>query len=183
MRQMDKHQIMIVVSSLTLLAGFGVLRYLPMLREKLDAKKEMMSYSQTIEQVQDYAGRLPELRLEKKQLQEKLRQSPGSIPEGKQFARLWQQIADVMNDCQLVEQSVQPGTEQVSDELCCIPLTIECSGSLDQMFAFFQSLEQLDRQVHFQDVELNNSDDFDATVKLNAKANVYYQAKSEEKES
>lgn len=181
MIRMGKQQVVILAISTALLLGFSVFRYIPLLRKNMNAKKEITTHSQAIADIQQYAGRLPELRHEKQQLEQRLQQYPASIPQGKQFARLWQQIADVMNDCQLAEQSVQPGAEQVSDELCCIPLTIECTGTLDQMFAFFQSLEQLDRQVHFQDVELQNSTDFDAMVKLNAKANVYYQPKPAEK--
>ena len=57
-----------------------------------------------------------------------------------------------------------------------IPLTLECRGSLKQLFAFFQAMEDMDRLVRFEEVKFENDSDFNAVVKLNVKANVYYQS-------
>lgn len=175
MRELDKKQTIILVLGAVILTGFAVFRYIPIVRKKLEMRKQISKHSLSMEQIQSYAGSLPELRLEKEQLQEQLEIYDVKIPEGKQFARLWQQIADAMNDCQLSEQSVQPGAEKVSEQLCCIPLSIECEGTLEQVFQFFQSLENFDRLVRVEEVQLENSAEFDATVRLNATANVYYQ--------
>ena len=65
-------------------------------------------------------------------------------------------------------------------QLCSIPLTLECKGSLEQIFAFFQSLENMDRLIRIEEVTLENDTDFNAVVKLKAKANVYYQPDDKE---
>ena len=174
MKQIDKKQATILMLATVVLLGFGLFRYMPIVRKRMAMKKQLDSQSLSMEQIQEYSRLLPELNLQKRQLEEKLQTSAGKIPEGKQFAKLWQQIAEVMNECQLQDQLVQPETEMKSDELCCIPLRIECRGSLDQMFMFFQKLENFDRLVCFEDVQLENSSDLDAEIKLNAKANVYY---------
>ncbi len=175
MRGLDKKQTMILVLGAAILTGFAVFQYVPIVQKKLQMRKQVLKHAQSMEQVQQYAGSLPELRQKKAELTEQVTAYSVKIPEGKQFAQLWQQIADVMNDCQLTEQSVRPGKEQTSEELCCIPLSIECTGTLDQMFEFFQSLENFERLVRIEQIDLKNNDDFDTTVKMNATANIYYQ--------
>ena len=175
MKQIDKKQAMILMLAAVVLLGFGLFRYMPIVRKRVALKEQMNHQSLSMEQIQEYSRLLPELNLQKRQLEEKLQASSGKIPEGKQFAKLWQQIAEVMNECQLQDQLVKPEAEMKSDELCSIPLRIKCKGSLDQMFMFFQKLEAFDRLLCFEDIRLENSSDLDAEIKLDAKANVYYQ--------
>jgi Tfp pilus assembly protein PilO len=176
MKQMDKQQITILVLGAILLAGFGMFRYMPIVHKKLELKEQMARQSVSMEQIQEYSRLLPELNQQKKQMEEKQRQVSGKIPQDKQFAQLWQQIAEAMNQCNLQDQLVQPAAEITSKEVCCIPLTIECQGTFDQVFKFFQLLENFDRLICFEDIQLENSDDFNAVLKLRARAQVYYQS-------
>ena len=175
MRRMDKQQIMIILLAAGLLAGFMVFRYVPIIRTKLAAREQVDRCDSRMSQVQTYAQSLPELRRRKEQLTGQLGDYSVRIPENKQFAQLWQQIADVMNNCQLTDQVVQPGAEKQTQQLNCMPLTIECRGSFEQMFSFFQAMEKLDRLVRMEEIDLQNSSEYDATMKLNARATVYYQ--------
>ena len=98
------------------------------------------------------------------------------IPKNRNFADLWDQIAKVMNRHNLQEQLVQPGTEIKGDELNCIPISIQCTGSHSQIFEFFKSLQKFDRLIRVESVTLTNDSDFTGRVKMDADANVYYQA-------
>ena len=175
MKQVDKHQVVILVLGAVILTGFGVFRYMPIVNKKMAMKEQMAKQSLSTEQIQEYSRRVPELKLQKKALEQKQQEYLTKIPEGKQFAQLWQNIAEAMNECRLEDQLVQPGTEEKSTEMCCIPLKIECRGTLEQMFAFLQKLEGFDRLVCFEEIQLENSSDYSAVIKLNAKAKVYYQ--------
>jgi Tfp pilus assembly protein PilO len=128
-----------------------------------------------MQQVCTHSALIPELKQQRDRLSVQLAPFDQKIPTGRNFAQLWQQIADVMNACNLSDQLVQPGLELKSDRLCSIPLTIECKGTLEQIFAFFQSLEGIDRLIRIEEVKLENDAAFDAAVKLSAKASVYYQ--------
>ena len=175
MRRLDKKQTVIVVLVVVVMTGFAVFQYIPIVQKKMHLKKEMSKQTEAMTQIRQYAAKLPELRKEKEMLKEEMEDYSIRIPEGKQFAQLWQQIADVMNECELAEQSVKPGAEQTTEELCCIPLSIECMGTLDQMFEFLESLEQFERLMRIEKIDLENSTNFDAKVKMNATANIYYQ--------
>lgn len=175
MKRIDKQQITILVLAAAILVGFGVFRYVPIVRKKLAMREQMTRQSVSMEQIQDYSRRLPELEMQKKHLEKKIQRNSGKIPEGKQFASLWQQIAEAMNQCQLQDQLVQPAAETQSEDICCVPLKIECKGTLEQLFSFFQLLEGFDRLISFEEIQLENDKDFNAVLKLSAKANVYYQ--------
>lgn len=175
MARLEKQQVMILVVGGFILAGFGVFRYAPILRQKQSLKAEMEKHSLAVEQVGDQGSLLPELMWKKQSMQAQQDEFRSKIPVGRGFSQLWQQIADVMNDCQLSDQLVQPGTEIKSEDLCCIPLAIECSGTFEQIYAFFRSLESMDRLISIDEVKIENDSDFMALLKLNAKANVYYQ--------
>jgi len=173
--KLDKQQLIIFGLSAVILCGFGFYQYIPVIRQKHAIRDRMAQQDQLSETICSQSVLLPELKQQKKQLQEELIPFSKKIPQGRQFAQLWQQIADMMNECKLTDQLVQPGEELKSDQVCSIPFTFECRGSLEQLFAFFQAMENMDRLVRFEEVKFENDSDFSAVVKLNAKANVYYQ--------
>lgn len=173
--KLDKQQLIILSLSAVIVCGFGVFQYIPLIRQKHAVQEGMAQQDQLSEMICSQSALLPELIQQEKQLQEELIPFSRKIPQGRQFSQLWQQIADVMNECKLTDQLVQPGEELKADSLCSIPLTFECRGSLEQLFAFFQAMENMDRLIRFEDVKFENDSDFNAVVKLNAKANVYYQ--------
>ncbi|MCD6175503.1 MAG: type 4a pilus biogenesis protein PilO [Planctomycetes bacterium] len=176
--KLDKQQLIILGLSAVILCGFGIFQYIPVIRQKHAIRDRMAQQDQISETICSQSALLPELKQQEKQLQEELVPFSKKVPQGRRFATLWQQVADVMNECKLTDQLVQPGEELKSDSLCSIPLTFECQGSLKQLFAFFQAMENMDRLIRFEEVKFENDSDFNAVVKLNAKANVYYQPDS-----
>lgn len=181
MRVFERQQALILLAGGVIFVGFGLFRVIPILRHKQVLAKEMDQYIQSLEKMNTQSLKLPELKREKVQLEAQLPAFCEKIPEGRQFAQLWKQIADVMNECQLRDQLVQPGAEVKSGDLRCIPLKIECTGTLDQIFVFFQSLEAMDRLVCIESVQLENDSDFQARLKLNAAARVYYRPSASDK--
>jgi len=175
MKKLDKQQLIILGLSTVIVCGFGIFQYIPIIRQKHANRDRMAQQNQLYEKICSQSVLLPELKQQENQLREELTPFFKKIPQGRHFAQFWQQIADVMNECKLTEQLVQPGEELKSDQLCSIPLTLECRGSLEQLFAFFQALENMERLVRIEEVTFENDSDFNAAVKLNAKANVYYQ--------
>ena len=174
--KLDKQQTIIIVLAAILLCGFGVLQYIPVIHQRGKICDRMTQQDQLAETLCVQTTMLPELRHQEKELRDALVPITKKIPEGRHFATLWQQIADVMNACNLTNQLVQPGKELKSDQLCSIPLTLECQGSIEQLFAFLKAMEGMERLVRFDQVKLENDSDFKGIVKLYAKASVYYQS-------
>jgi|GEM_PF-394608 len=175
MKNLDKQQTAILILAAIVIAGFAGFRYVPLVRQKYALDVQVKMQKQTIEQIAASSALLPELKQQHKLMTERLEAFGRKIPEGRNFANLWQQIADMMNACRLTDQVVQPGAELTSETVCCIPLTIECKGTAEQMFAFFQSLENMDRLIRMDEVRFENDGNYSGIVKLTAKASVYYQ--------
>ncbi|MHC4385798.1 MAG: type 4a pilus biogenesis protein PilO, partial [Planctomycetota bacterium] len=150
-------------------------RYIPIVRQKYAIQKQMDQQNLVIDEICSQSALIPELRQKKSQLEKQLLPFTQKVPHGRNLSTLWRHIAEVMNECKLTEQLVQPGVELKSEELCSIPLTIECKGSMEQVFTFFQSLENIDRLIRIEEVTLENGDNLSSIVKMNAKASVYYQ--------
>lgn len=176
----DKQQLIIIGLSIAILGGFGIFQYIPVIHQKSRLREQMTQQDKLSETIYSQSVMLPELQQQEKQLQQKLVPFTKKIPHGRQFAQLWQQIADVMNECKLTDQLVQPGEELKSDQLFSIPLTLECKGSVKQLFTFFKAMEDMDRLVRFEKIKIENDSDFNAVVKLTVKANVYYQPENKD---
>jgi Tfp pilus assembly protein PilO len=175
MKGLEKQQTVLLAIVLLLMAGIGVFRYLPLLRQRQALDATMEQNSQTLEQIHTQGARLGDLSRQLEQMQSQANSFDVKIPAGRSFADLWRQIADLMNQYRLTDQLVQPGKPTESDRLGAIPLTLACTGSMQDMYAFFRAIEQWDRLIRFEQIDLVNDSDFGGSVKLNARAQLYYQ--------
>ena len=180
MRGLDKQQTILVAAVLLLAAGFGVFRYLPLLRQRQALDETMAQNQRALHDIHTQGMRLPELAGQLAQKQTQAAAFDAKIPAGRSFADLWRQIADLMNECRLTDQLVQPGRPVEGEQLGTIPLTLSCSGSMQDIYVFFRAIEQWDRLIRFERIELANDGAFSGRVKLNAKAQLYYQPRQKQ---
>jgi Tfp pilus assembly protein PilO len=175
MKKPDKQQLIILLLGVAVSVGFGIFRYIPIVRQKFAIQKQMEQQNQVIDEICSFSVLIPELKEQKSQLEIQLLPFEQKVPQGRNLATLWRQVADVMNKCGLTDQLVQPGVEVKSQELCSIPLTIECNGTMEQIFSFFESLEEINRLIRIEQVTLDRGGDLNSGIKLKAQASVYYQ--------
>lgn len=175
MRGFDKQQTVLLAAVALLAAGFGVFRYMPLLRQRQALDETIEQNRQTLEQIQTQGARLEELTAQRERLETQTAAFNAQIPAGRSFAELWRQIADLMDQCNLTDQLVQPAQPMESGQVGTIPITLACSGTMQDIYAFFQAIEQWDRLIRFEQVELTNDTTFSGSVKLNGKAHLYYQ--------
>jgi Tfp pilus assembly protein PilO len=97
------------------------------------------------------------------------------VPDNRDLGAFLQQITDLMNRHDLKDQLIQPGDELKTEGFNCITVNMRGTGSFKQIFAFFESLQALDRLVRIQHVELLNDSDFSGNVTINADTVIYYQ--------
>lgn len=176
MNRVDKQQAIILLTAAAIVAGFGLLRYWPVFRQKQALAAQMQQQHEQMEEIRAHSSLLPELRYQRRLLEEDLGEFVRKIPQSQDFAGLWQQIADAINTSKLRDQRVVPGAEIKTGRFCCIPLTIECRGSLEQIFSFFRAIEGMDRLIRVEDVSLENGPEFEADLTMKAKVSVYYQS-------
>ena len=81
---------------------------------------------------------------------------------------------ELMNKYGLKKQVVNPNVEIQTNDLNCIPVTIQCDGQLSQIFEFFKSLQRLDRIVRIEQITLVNDKNFNGQISMQTKAFIYY---------
>lgn len=108
----------------------------------------------------------------------KLKQAAGNyranIPVQTDLGVFLQQIADLMIENGLREQVIAPGKEIAVKALKCIPVDVQCKGRLAQVFEFFKRIQNLDRLVRIEQVNLANDSDFIGEVDMKTKVVIYY---------
>jgi Tfp pilus assembly protein PilO len=172
--KLEKQQLGIFAAIAVLIGVFAVLQYCP-LRSSAHAMEKLKSAqisatSKTEEQIKN----LPSLRTQLVQMQAEIGDYNRKIPNDRSLGVFLQEIADVMNKHNLGEQMVQPDSEVAVDGLMCIPVRMQCKGSLRQIFEFFRSLGAVERLIRIEQVQLKNDSDLSGTITMTAKGNIYY---------
>ena len=176
MKLFAKQQFIIILLAVVIVVGFVFLHFIPLARRTQEIKAAKLLYAQENLKVKDQAQRLPIIISKTEQLKTKIGDLDRKIPVVREFGSLWDQIAAVMKNCGLKEQQIKPETEVKSEDICIIPINIQCSGNLQEIFSFFRSLEGFERVVRIESLSMIGSGREDAIgeIKLTANANFYY---------
>jgi len=171
---MDKHPMLILLMLVFAAAALGAYQYYPIHLQRQSLKQTLSRQEMKMDEIQDYSERLPMLYQQVKGLEPKADEFSRRFPEDKGFSGLWQQIAEIMDRNHLSDQLVRPGQVVCSEEVCSIPLEIECSGTFADFFEFFRALEQYDRLIRMDEVHLRNDSELSGQLRLHARARVFY---------
>ncbi len=177
---LEKRQIVIFCLAGLMVSSFVFFRYLPLqkkikiARQAIDAQKSVISRS-AAEKAQ-----LPALKEQLLSLQKTMQKYEINVPANRDLGLFLQKIADLMNQCNLKEQQIQPGDEIKANGLNCMPVSIQCKGRLKQIFEFYKSLQSMERVVRIERVELVNNNDFSGEINMQTRADIYYRAESKQ---
>lgn len=175
MRIPEKRQLVIVGAMCIIVMSFVGLRFYPLSRKTMRLRSAIAEQKSAAAQVDQYIALLPALKEQVRSLRTETGMFDTTIPGDRAFADLWQRIAEVMNTCRLTEQIVQPGKEVRGENITCIPIKIECSGSLKQIHDMLTLLKGFERIVRIEGLQLTNDAELSGKLKMNASASVYYQ--------
>jgi len=175
MRHLERKQWTIIGLAGLIVAGFALLRFYPLIRRAGEISHIRRVQETNVARIRECAVQLPALRRQVESLKLETADYDRKIPQSRQFAELWQQIAEIMNRYSLGDQIVQPGPENVGGKVNCIPITIQCTGTLEQAFGFIAALRGLERAVRIEKCHLTNENDFSGRLKMNAVAMVFHQ--------
>lgn len=170
-----KKQFLLCVVVLAITAAYMFLRILPLHSKASQLASESEQQHQVIRQGLEAQAKLSKTRMELEQLEAEIGDFRNKIPTKRSMGQLLQKIADLMDENSLADQVVRPGNEEQLKELTRIPVTMECRGRLEQIFDFYHSLEELDRLVRVEFIELNSQASDGGIVKMRTQASVYYE--------
>jgi Tfp pilus assembly protein PilO len=170
----EKQQLGIFAAVIVMIAVFALLQYQPLRSRALAVEQikaiQLSAGTKTETQIKN----LPTLKSQLKEMQAKVGDYNAKVPDERRLGVFLQEIADVMNKHNLSEQMVQPDSEMQAGNISCIPVRMQCSGSLQQIFEFLKSLQTVERLVRIEQVQLKNDQNMNGIVTMAAKGNIYY---------
>lgn len=181
MAELDKKKIWIAVMALSAFVVLTAFGYVPIVWQKYVIYQSLDRQSLTMDQVRECSSQLSVVEDRVAQLRPIAQIARRSIPENRQFASLWQEIAELMSSHNLQNQQVKPGAEIQEGAVNSVSLEIQCVGKLSDVFAFIGSLEKMDRLVRIEQMDLTNDKDYSGILMLSAKAKVFYRTNDSDK--
>ena len=175
-----KQQVAIFILAGMLVADFAMFGYLPLQKQMKAVKAKRSVQTLAIAKASAANAQLPAAKEQLEQLHTVVANYEQQVPAQRDLGAFLHRIADLMNEHNLGGQMVQPGGEISAGPLQCIPVSVQCTGRLAQIFKFFKSLQNLDRLVRIERVALTNDHDFSGDVSMQTKAVIYYRTDDEQ---
>jgi Tfp pilus assembly protein PilO len=174
MKVIGKKQILFL--SAVVLAGVVLILfgYIPIVWQKYVIRRALERQSLTVEQVQDSIRQAAIFEKQIAELEPQVGRFERCVPQDAQFASLWRQIADLITTHDLQNQQVRPGEEIRYEDFNVVSLDIQCTGTLPKIFDFVRSLEQMDRLIRIEQMELINDKNLSGQLTFSAKAEAFY---------
>jgi Tfp pilus assembly protein PilO len=170
----ERQQVVIFVVAAAMVGGFVLFRYLPLQKRTRAIEQKRAEYLLAITKASAQSKQLFAFKERLLELYRTVGNYERQVPVQRDLGEFLQQIANLMNEHNLREQLVEPGTELKTEQLNCIPVSMQCRGSLKQIFEFYKSLQALDRLIRIEQIKLTNDRDFNGDVSMQTKAVIYY---------
>lgn len=172
----EKQQIIILVIATVVIGSFVLFRYKPLHGEIHDIKQVRSTQLLTIAKGISDSKQLPLVMEQIKILDLQLQNFEARIPKKGTTGQFIRKITELMDRNDLEEKQITPRQEIKSEYLNCIPINMQCKGSMEQIFDFYRQLQNLERLVRIQNVRLNNDEEFSGRVNMDTELVIYYKA-------
>lgn len=172
---------LILLTLLLAAAGLGAYQYYPVHLQRRALRQTLDKQADKLDVIKGYSERLPNLHRQVKMLSEQSQEFERLFPEEQGFSKLWHRIAEIMDSNHLSDQLVRPGDVTCDEDFCSIPLEIRCCGTFEDVFSFFRAMEEFERLIRMDEVQIRNDDKLSGRLTLQAKARVFYQPSEKKK--
>jgi Tfp pilus assembly protein PilO len=170
----SRKQITIIAVASGMVAVFFAGVYWPLFRTLSAVRAEQRRFALEAAQTASDVTRLPVLSDQLRTMREKVGDFSAKIPPSRQLGEFLQSVAKIMTELKLQDQVVQPGQAVRTKGLGCIPVDIQCKGTIEQIFSLLKSLETIDRTTRVENLELANDPTFTGRVDLHSRVYIYY---------
>lgn len=173
--KVQKEQLIILIIASVLLGGFALLRFIPLAGHARSVRTAKAESELQRKRLEEYRKALPIIKRKIEKYQVKIGNFDAKIPVNRKFASLCNKINDMMNEYKLQNQLIQPGMEIIGEKVNSVKLDINCSGKLSQIFGFFKAIEDLERVIRIENLDMKSETDSDI-ISVKANAIVYYRS-------
>jgi Tfp pilus assembly protein PilO len=173
-RSSRKQQVWLYVIAALFCADFVFCGYMPSHKRLQSLREAQRQQQRLIETAAAQGKELPALKARLASVEQIVAHYESYVPREASLALFLQDIARTMTEHHLTDQVVVPSQEVGSSGVGCVPLHVNCRGSLKDVFSFFHDLQAMDRLVRIQRVILQNDRDFTGRVSMDTDAVVFY---------
>lgn len=170
-----RQQAWVYVIAFLFCADFVFYGYMPSHRRMETLRTSRGQQAGMIQMAAAQSKELPALKLRLKNVQKVVEHYDAYIPQEASLGVFLQEIARIMTEHRLTDQVVVPGQEVESNGVGCVPVHINCKGSLKDLFGFFRDFQALERLVRIESVVLKNDSEYTGRISLETDAVVFYQ--------
>ncbi len=169
-----KQQAWLYAIAVLFCADFVFYGYMPCHNRLQSLREAGIRQRRLIETATVQSQELPALKVRLTDTEQIVEHYENYIPREVSLGLFLQEIARIMTEHHLADQVVVPGTEVESEGVGCIPVHVNCRGSLKDIFGFFRDFQAMDRLVRIEKVTLQNDRDFTGRVSMNTDAVIFY---------
>jgi len=126
---------------------------------------------------------LPRLKLRLKNVEEVVDNYEAYVPTERALGGFLQEIARIVEKHNLTDHVVVPQNEAGGAGVNCIPVHMNCKGSLKAVFGFFDDCQAMDRLVRIEKVVLKNDNQYTGQVNMHTEAVIFYRPQEQPKNS
>ncbi|MBW8002113.1 MAG: type 4a pilus biogenesis protein PilO [Planctomycetes bacterium] len=170
----EKKQIMTFVMVVAMAVAFFLFKYVPLRKKLSDVKQNLSEQRLTIMKSETEKQQIPIVQALLDDLNERTQNFDVQIPGDRELGVFLKQVTQIMNKYGLKEQNIKPNSEVKTGNVNCIPIEMQCKGTLRQLFDFYKTFQNAGRLVRIQEVSFTNERDYTGQLSMRAKAIIYY---------
>jgi Tfp pilus assembly protein PilO len=177
--QGQRRQLWVYAVAVLFCADFVFYGYLPSRKRLLSLQQSQAQQQRMIQASATQSKELPALKGRLRDVEQIAQHYDSYVPKEALLGGFLQEIARIMTEHHLADQVVVPGREIQPGVLWRIPIHINCRGSLKDIFGFFREFQAMDRLVRIEKVTLQNGQDLQGQVSMQADAVIFYGSQTE----
>jgi Tfp pilus assembly protein PilO len=168
-----RQQIWVLVVGVLFVADFVFYGYMPSHRRLQALAHARAQHEQVIDAAMARSEALPALEQRHKEMARLVRRYDDYVPNESALGVFLRQIPNIMAEHELTNQVMVPKERIQVGELSCIPVQMNCTGTLDGIFGFFSDLADLHRLVRIEKVTLKNDSGYAGSVTMQTEAVIF----------
>jgi Tfp pilus assembly protein PilO len=169
-----RQQLWVYLVGTLFVADFVFYGYLPSQRRLKSLREARANQHRLITMAASQTEELPVLKERLQTAREIVSHFEEYVPAKQASGPFLKDIAHLMTEHGLSDQVVAPGKETEADGIRCIPVSMDCTGSLKNIFGFFRDVREMDRLVRIEKVVLENDSELLGPVSLHTEALIFY---------
>ena len=176
-----RQQMWVYLIGFLFVADFIFYGYMPSRQRLQSLKQAKAKQVRAITTAAAQSRELPKLKKRLHHVEEIVKNYETYVPAKGSLGAFLQDIALIMNTHNLTEQNIVPQSDVECGGVNCIPVQMNCKGSLNDVFGFFRDFQAMERLVRIEKAGLNKDGEYTGEVSMHTEAVIFYRPQRQPK--